>query len=192
MNHTGRGEIVASTDQIAALHNGFAWYALYCQVNHERQVLKRLEQKEVSCFLPLMETWSKRRDRRKKIELPMFPGYVFVHVHLDAYLHLTVVKTPAVLCFIRNSEGPLPVPHHQIEGLQIMTNAALPLTIYSFLKEGESVKVVRGPLAGCVGILDRVDPKKGRLVVNLDIFRKCVSAELDIEDVEPSGKFATG
>jgi transcription antitermination factor NusG len=162
------------------------WYALYCQVNHEREVAKRLEQKEVSCFLPLMETWSKRRDRRKKIQLPIFPGYVFVHVHLDAYSHLTVVKTPAVLCFIRNSEGPLPVPNHQIEGLQIMVSAAQPLAIHSYLTEGERVKVVRGPLAGCIGILQRLDYRRGRLIVSLPILGKSVSTELDIEDVEPT------
>ena len=73
------------------------WYALYVQVNHEKEVTKRLEQKEVSCFLPLMETWSKRRDRRKKVQLPMFPGYVFVHVLLDSSANLTIVKTPGAL-----------------------------------------------------------------------------------------------
>jgi len=177
---------VDCTGQIPQLHNGFAWYALYCQVNHEREVVKRLEQKAVSCFLPLMETWSKRQDRRKKIQLPMFPGYVFVHVHLDNYANVDIVRTPAALCFVRDSRGPLSIPDYQIGSLQTMLNAAQPLTIHSYLKEGEQVKVIRGFLAGCVGILDRVDPKKGRLVVNLHIFRKSVSTELDIEDVEPN------
>ena len=80
------------------------------QVNHEKEVVKRLEQKEVGCFLPLMETWSKRRDRRKKIQLPMFPGYVFVHVLLDSYVQLTIVKTPGALSLLHNSEGPLSIP----------------------------------------------------------------------------------
>ncbi len=66
-----------------------------------------------------------------------------------------------------------------------MTNAALPLMVYSFLKEGEPVRVVRGPLAGCTGVLDRVNAKRGRLVVNMHVFGKSVSVELDLEDVEP-------
>jgi transcription antitermination factor NusG len=45
---------------------------------------------------------------------------------------------------------------------------------------------VRGPLAGCIGILNRVDPKKGRLIVSVDIIKKSVSVELDLEDVEPA------
>jgi transcription antitermination factor NusG len=48
---------------------------------------------------------------------------------------------------------------------------------YAFLKESERIKVVRGPLSGCVGIFDRVDPKNGRLVVNLAIFKKRVSVK---------------
>ena len=160
------------------------WYALYVQVNHEKEVVKRLEQKEVCCFLPLMETWSKRLDRRKKIHLPLFPGYVFVHVLLDSYVNLNIVKTPGALNLLRNSEGPLSIPSYQIENLQTMINSTQPLKLHPYLKEGDWVQVVRGPLAGCIGILNRLDPKRGRLIVSVDIIKKSVSVELDMEDVE--------
>ncbi len=162
------------------------WYALYVQVNHEKEVVKRLEQKEVSCFLPLMESWSKRLDRRKKVHLPLFPGYLFVHVHLDSYVNLEIVKTPGALNLLRNSEGPLSIPSYQVENLQTMINSTQPLNIHAYLKEGEWVQVMRGPLAGCIGIINRVDPKRGRLIVSVDIIKKSVSVELDLEDVEPA------
>ncbi len=162
------------------------WYALYVQVNHEKEVVKRLEQKEVSCFLPLMETWSKRLDRRKRVHLPFFPGYVFVHVFLDNYVNLTIVKTPGALNLLRNSDGPLTIPSYQIENLQTMINSTQPLKSHAYLKEGEWVHVVRGPLGGCIGILNRIDHKRGRLIVSLDIIKKSVSVELDVEDVEPT------
>ncbi|MGA2732908.1 MAG: UpxY family transcription antiterminator [Syntrophobacteraceae bacterium] len=165
---------------------GKEWYALYVQVNHEKEVVKRLEQKEVGCFLPLMEAWSKRRDRRKKIQLPMFPGYVFVHVLRDSYVHLTVVKTPGALSLLHNSQGPLSIPSYQVENLRTMINSIQPLEIHPYLRQGDWVHVVRGPLAGCIGILNRVDPKKGRLIVSVDIIKKSVSVELDLEDVEPA------
>ena len=119
------------------------WYALYVQVNHEKEVVKRLEQKEMDCFLPLMETWSKRRDRRKKIQLPMFPGYVFVHVLLASNVHLTVVKTPGALSLLHNSQGPLSIPSYQIENLRTMINAIQPIEIHSYLRQGDWVHVVR-------------------------------------------------
>jgi transcription antitermination factor NusG len=162
------------------------WYALYVQVNHEKEIVKRLEQKEICCFLPLMETWSKRLDRRKRIQLPFFPGYVFVYVLLDNYMNLNIVKTPGALNLLRNSEGPLSIPSYQIENLQTMIKSTQPLELHHYLKEGDWVHVVRGPLVGCIGILNRLDPKRGRLILSVDIIRKSVSVELDLEDVEPS------
>ena len=162
------------------------WYALYVQVNHEKEIVKRLEQKEINCFLPLMETWSKRLDRRKRIHLPLFPGYVFVYVVLDNYVNLNIVKTPGALNLLRNSEGPLSIPAYQIENLQTMIRSTQPLKFHPYLKEGDWVHVARGPLAGCIGILNRLDPKRGRLILSVDIIRKSVSVELDLEDVEPS------
>ena len=161
------------------------WFALYVQVNREKEVSKRLEQKALECFLPLMECWSKRLDRRKRIHTPLFPGYVFIHTVLDNYTAVNIVKTPGALNLIRNSEGPLPIPSYQIDNLKTVLCSSQPVSVHPYLKEGALVRVTRGPLAGCVGILNRVDPKKGRLIVSVDIIQKSVSVELDTEDVEP-------
>jgi transcription termination/antitermination protein NusG len=161
-----------------------SWFAIYVQVNHEREVATRLEQKYIDSFLPLIERWSKRRDRRKKISVPMFPGYVFVRTGLDNHTHVHILKTPGALVVLGNSEGPLPIPRFQIENLQTMLKADRPCTLNPYLKEGDWVRVIRGPLTGCMGILLRHNPKKGRLIVSVDIICRSVSVELDVEDVE--------
>lgn len=161
-----------------------SWFALYVQVNHEREVTNRLEQKEIGSFLPLMECWSKRKDRRKKVSVPMFRGYIFVRTALDNYTHVHILKTPGALKILGNSEGPVPIPHFQIENLQTLLRSPNPLTLNPYLKEGNWVRVVRGPLTGCMGILLRHNPKKGRLIVSVDMISRSVSVELDVEDVE--------
>ena len=161
-----------------------AWFAAYVQVNHEKEVTLRLQQKSLDCFLPLHEKWSKRRDRRKKIQVPLFPGYVFVHTVLDNYINLDILKTPGVVWILRNSSGPLPIPDYQIDSLKIILNQPQITTVVAYLTEGDWVQVVRGPFAGCVGVLIRQDTRKGRLVVNIDIIRQSASVELDVEDVE--------
>jgi len=161
-----------------------SWFALYVQVKHEKEVVRRLDQKSIDCFLPLMECWSKRLDRRKRITLPLFPGYVFVHTVLDNYTNVNILKTPGAVSILRNSEGPLPIPVYQIENLQTILSSSKSLDLHPYLKEGEWVRVIRGPLSGCVGILKRHAPKKGRLVVSVDCIRQSVSVELDVEDVE--------
>ena len=161
-----------------------SWFALYVQVKHEREVANRLEQKEIRSFLPLMERWSKRKDRRKKVSVPMFPGYIFVRTILDNYTHVHILKTPGALTILGNSEGPLSIPSFQIENLQTLLKSPDPLTLNPYLKEGNWVRVVRGPLTGCMGILLRLNPKKGRLIVSVDMICRSVSVELDVEDVE--------
>jgi transcription antitermination factor NusG len=166
--------------------NNPAWFALYVQVNHEKEVVKRLQQKSIECFLPLMERWSKRRDRRKKLQTPVFPGYIFIHTILDNYTNLDILKTPGVVFILKNSEGAIPIPGYQIDSLKTVLRKPEGLVLHPSLKKGDWVRVVRGPLAGCIGILARQDPKKGRLVVNVDIIRQAVSVELDVEDVQPT------
>lgn len=165
--------------------NEAAWFALYVQVNHEKEVSKRLLQKSVECFLPLLESWSKRQDRRKKVHLPLFPGYLFVHTILDNYTNVHILKTPGALTILRNSEGPLPIPAAQIESLQTMLSCPQGISPHPYLKEGCKVQVIRGPMQGCVGILLRQNANKGRLVVSIDVIKKSASVELNIEDVEP-------
>jgi len=178
---TPQGSVLAPEDVV----HEESWFALYVQVNHEREVAKRLEQKYVESFLPLIERWSKRKDRRKKVSVPLFPGYVFVRTILDNYTHVHILKTPGALTLVGNSEGPLSIPNFQIETLETMLKSPAPINLNPYLKEGDWVRVVRGPLAGCMGILLRHNPKKGRLVVSVDIICRSVSVELDVEDVEP-------
>lgn len=165
--------------------NETAWFALYVQVNHEKEVSKRLEQKSVECFLPLLECWSKRRDRRKKVHLPLFPGYLFVHTVLDNYTNVHILKTPGALSILRNSEGPLPIPSCQINSLKTMLSCPNGISPHPYLREGCQVQVIHGPMKGCVGILLRQNANRGRLVVSIDVIRKSASMELNIEDVEP-------
>ncbi|NLI81608.1 MAG: UpxY family transcription antiterminator [Deltaproteobacteria bacterium] len=163
-----------------------SWFALYVQVNHEKEVFKRLEDRSVRSYLPLLETWSKRRDRRKKIQVPLFPGYVFFNTVLDGTAHLHVLKTPGAITIVRNSEGPLSIPDYQIENLQTILQAKEPLRVHPYLREGDWVQVVRGPFTGCLGVLLRHNARRGRLVVSVDLIQRSVSVELDVEDVEPA------
>jgi len=180
---SGRGPVIFPKLTGAEL----SWFALYVQVNHEKEVVKRLQQKSFDCYLPLMESWSRRQDRRKKVQLPLFPGYVFVHTILDNYTNVNILKTPGSVCVLRNSEGALPIPEYQIDNLKTMLGSPFPLASHSYLKEGDWVRVVRGALEGCVGILLRQNPRRGRLVVSVDIIQRSVSIELNVEDVEPVG-----
>lgn len=162
-----------------------AWYAVYAQVRHESKVHSRLLAKSFECLLPQMERWSRRRDRRKKIQVPIFPGYLFVRAVLDNYEQVKILQTPGVVRIVRNKEGPLPVPNSQMNSLITLLDNANVLTVHPYLQKGMRVRIVNGPLYGCEGILVRKKHEKARLVVAIDIIQQAVSVELNEGDVEP-------
>jgi transcriptional antiterminator NusG len=181
----GRTETAESPLTAAPTPIEAAWYAVYTQVRHEGKVHSRLLAKSFECLFPQMERWSSRRDRRKKIRVPIFPGYLFVHTCLNNQEHVRILQTPGVVSLVRNKDGPLPVPESQIHSLKTLLGSKEFLTSYPYLRASMYVRVVNGPLRGCEGILIRKRAGKSRLVVAIDIIQQAVSVELNEEDVEP-------
>jgi len=169
----------------SSTHLSPAWYAVYAQIHHEGKVYSRLLAKSFECLLPQMERWSRRRDRRKRIQVPIFPGYLFVRAVLDNYEQVRILQTPGVVRIVSNKDGPLPVPDEQMSSLVSLLDSASVLTVHPYLQEGMRVRIANGPLYGCLGILVRKKNEKARLVVAIDIIQQAVSVELSEEDVEP-------
>jgi transcription termination/antitermination protein NusG len=161
------------------------WYAVYTKSRHERKVHDRLLEKKMEIFLPLVERWSRRKDRRKKVVLPLFPSYLFVHAWMDSYTHVEILKTDSVVRILGNNGKPFPIPDEQIFAIQALTKSGMVVTPCAYLKEGMKVRVVNGPLIGVEGILLKIQPQKHRLVLSVDLLKESVSAEIGELDVEP-------
>ena len=99
-----------------------AWYVLHTRSRFEQVVFDGLEGKSLETFLPKITVMSKRRDRRKKIRVPLFPGYVFVKSDLNVYERLEIVKTVGVVRIVGNVDGPVYVPEGSVESLRIMVD----------------------------------------------------------------------
>ena len=161
------------------------WYAVYTQSRHEQKVNDRLLKKKIETFLPLIERWSRRKDGRKRIHIPLFPGYHFVKTSMDAYAHLEILKTDSVLRILGNDGKPIPIPNEQIFTIHALIKNGVAVTPCPYLKEGMRVRVVHGPLIGVEGILLKTQPQKHRLVLSVDLIKESVSVEIDELDVEP-------
>ena len=158
------------------------WYALYTRPRHEKVVAEQLVKREMEAFLPVREVLSRWKDRRKLVQLPLFPGYVFVRTSLTQKRQ--VVSTDGVVCMVSFQGTPAPIPDEEIEAVREICLTKLPCDPYPYLTEGRWVRVVRGPLAGLSGILVR---KKGkhRLVVSIDILQQSVAVEIDADCAVP-------
>jgi len=162
------------------------WYAVHTRSRHEDAVRHRLESRAIETFLPKMEAWSRRIDRRQRIQLPLFRGYLFVNVALDHPTWSDIVRTSGVVQVLGNSEGGIPVPESQIESVRTLLAGEILLTPHPYLQVGRRVRVINGPLSGCEGILLKKSHQGTRLVISVDIIRQAVSVEIDAADIEPA------
>jgi transcription antitermination factor NusG len=159
------------------------WYALYTCSRHEKRVAAHLQERDFQCFLPLYQSVHRWKDRRVKVQLPWFPGYVFVHTSLEH--RLQVLNVPGVVRFVAVNGHPAALPEDDLLRLRNGLDQGLRAQPHPYLKVGHRVRVRSGPLAGAEGILVR---KKSdfRLIVSIDLIMRSIAVEVDAADVEPN------
>jgi transcription antitermination factor NusG len=156
------------------------WCVAYTSANHEKRVAEQLVQRSVEHFLPTYESVRLWKDRRKKLQLPLFPGYVFVCLSLCE--RIKVLQVPGVAYLVGFNGQPAVVADQEIEALRRSTAAHLGVQPHPYLKVGQRVKIQRGILAGVEGILVR---KKNalRVVLSIELIKRSVSIEVDANDI---------
>ena len=162
------------------------WYAAYTRSRHEKLVSQQLQSKSVECFLPVYSTLRRWKDRTTSVELPLFPGYVFVHIDLRD--RLRVLQLPGVVRLIGQDNRAEALPDAEIEALRFALTQEIPLEPHPFLKAGETVRITKGPFEGLEGVLLRKN--RLRVVVSLDLINSAFVLDVDAVDVQPVGAWA--
>ena len=172
-----------SSDQRLTVH----WYVLHTKSRHENVVFDGLDRKKVEAFLPKTFKRSIRKDRRVVLNVPLFPGYLFLKTELTPEWHLEIIKTVGAVKLIGNRQGPIPVPDTVIESLKIITAAETEadVLIGNRFKKGDPVVVIRGPFTGVQGLFARY---KGtdRIIVEIDALGQFAAVEVTMDDVMPA------
>lgn len=157
------------------------WYAIHTKSRHEYKAHYGLTQKHLTAFLPELEVWSKRKDRKKKISVPLFPGYIFVEALLDNEVKLAILKTSGVVRILGKKENaePLPVPDAKIQAIQRLLDKKVEIFTMQYPKAGEAAKIIDGPFAGIEGMVIKSDPEKELFVVSIELLQRSVAIKLD-------------
>jgi transcriptional antiterminator NusG len=158
-----------------------AWYAVWTRSRHEQVVREQLERKGLEAFLPTVTKWSRWKDRKKKIDWPLFPGYCFAR--FNARERLPVLKCSGVVSIIGFDGEIVPIPEHEIESIRRLVESDLQFDPCPLIREGMMVEVTHGPLKGVVGRLMRKGAH-ARLVLSVDLIGQAVSVEVDAADVK--------
>jgi transcription antitermination factor NusG len=159
------------------------WYAAYTCANREKRVNTELQARNIEHFLPLYGSVRRWKDRRVRLELPLFPGYVFVRIAVSN--RLRVLQIPGVVHLVGFNGYPAALPDEEIEILRSGFSQSLRAEPHAYLTVGRRVKLKSGPLAGIEGILLR---RKGncRVVISIELIQRSVAVEMDEVDVEKS------
>ena len=156
------------------------WFAIWTRSRHEHLVREQLERKKIDAFLPTITRWSRWKDRKKKIDWPLFPGYCFAR--FDPNERLPILTCTGVVSIVSFDSEIASIPEQEIDGIRRLVGSDLQFDPCPFIREGMLVEVVGGPLKGVFGRLVRKGAH-ARLILAVDLIGQAVSVEVDAADV---------
>lgn len=156
------------------------WYAAYTASRHEKTVAEHLRQRDVECFLPLYESVRRWNNGRHLVQLPLFPGYVFVRMAMRDKLR--VLQVPGLAQFVTFQGAPAVLPEAEIDRLRGALQSGVTAQPYRYLNVGSKVEISRGPLQGMHGILLR-HQGQFRVVLSVEMIMRSMVVEVEASDV---------
>jgi transcription antitermination factor NusG len=162
------------------------WYAAYTYARHEKRVAEHLQRIGVESYLALYTATRQWNQRRAQVELPLFPGYVFVRIPLAE--RMRVLSAPGVAYLVGTRGEPAPLADDEVEPLRDCLSQKLRAEPVAYLSAGSRVRVVAGPLSGLEGVIVRRDGET-RFVVSIELIMRAIAINvegLDLELVESS------
>jgi transcription elongation factor/antiterminator RfaH len=151
---------------------------LQCWVRKETYIATQLESQGFECFLPRYRSIRAWSDRKKVLEQPLFPGYVFCRFDYSYRRPITV--TPGVLQIVGCGRTPTPVEDHEVEALQRAVAAEVPSLPWPYLEVGQRVRIHTGKLIGLEGILINFKGNH-RVVLSVTLLQRSVALEVDLD-----------
>ena len=160
------------------------WYAIRTRSRHEKKIALELREKGISHFLPLQTQVHRWSDRNKQVEVPLFPGYVFVRTVPVAEARVSVLHTHGVVGFVGEQGKGTPIPDKEIEDIQTILEQKVPFTMHPFLNLNQRVRIRGGCLDGVEGMLVGMNPDLS-LVVSVELIKRSMAIRVAGYDVTP-------
>jgi transcription termination/antitermination protein NusG len=153
--------------------NSSPWFAVYGKYRHEKNIALALNGKGYEAFLP---TYVKAHGASKKVELPLFPGYIFCR--LDTSNTLPVLSTPGVFSILGSGSGPAPISEVDIESIRLMIRSGLTPSPWPYVATGQALRLTSGPLRGVQGVVVDASNEKW-LVVSVELLQRSVAVKVE-------------
>jgi len=172
--------------------NGTHWFVIHTYSGYEERVKKNLEQRirsmdsgreVLEVVIPTEDEIEVRDGQRRTVTKKILPGYVLVKMKLSDQSWSVVRNTPGVTGFVGSGGKPTPLQEEEVNRILKQMAAEVPRVKVGFRK-GQSVRVTDGPFIDFVGVVDEINPGKGKIKVFLSLFGQETVVELDFLQVE--------
>jgi len=154
-----------------------SWYSVQTRYRAERKVALQLGKKGFETYLPVMAQVHRWSDRRKRIEVPLFSGYIFLQANLSKSSIDRILNTQGIIRVVTFAGEAASIPSKQIEDLRRLLASNSPCTLHAFLKIGQKVRIRGGCLDGIEGILAESGERK--LVISVASIMQAVAVQID-------------
>jgi len=163
------------------------WYVIHTYSGHENKAAEAMKQristmnlsdKIFEVIVPTRNIVVVRHGKKEETKEKIFPGYILVRMNLDDESWLAVRTTPGVTAFVGVGNKPTPIPENEVDTIVKFSQLEAPKFKTKFTK-GEAVKIIDGPFADFLGMIDAIDEEKGKVKVLVSIFGRETPVELD-------------
>jgi transcription antitermination factor NusG len=160
------------------------WYVIYTRPRNEKRVSRQLDLKGFPFLLPLTKSIRMWNKRKKYLETPMFPSYIFVNLHkADEYFE--VLNMEGVLYFIRMGKSIAKVSDTVINNIRLIEKEPIELEISDeHFQPGRQVVIKEGTLTDLSGEIVEVKGKE-KLLVRVSLLQRNILMSLPKEYVNP-------
>ena len=158
------------------------WFAAHIRSRQEKKVASQLVERQVDHFLPLYVAARRWSDRVARVELPLFPGYLFVHITLEE--RLKVLQIPGVVGIVSSRGEPVPLPDTDLQRLRLSLNHQVKAEPHPYLKIGTKVRIKNGAMQGLEGILLK-QKDSVRVVISIEQIMRSIAVDISMADIEP-------
>jgi transcriptional antiterminator NusG len=169
-----------------------AWYVVHSYSGYENKVKQNLEQRIATMdmqdrifqvVVPTEEEVEIRDGKKRTSRKRVFPGYILVHLILDDESWYVVRNTPGVTGFVGSGTRPIPLTELEVSKILERMEAEQPRIKVNF-RLGETVRIVEGPFADFMAVVDEIHPERGKIRVLVSFFGRETPVEMDFLQVE--------
>jgi transcriptional antiterminator NusG len=175
------------------------WYVIHTYSGYEKKVKKNLEHRIESMgmkdkifqvVVPVENEIKIENGQRKPVERKMFPGYVLVNMielkerdEASNEAWFVVRNTPGVTSFVGSGTRPIPLQDGEVKSiLKLQTEE--PTRVKPTFTRGQNVRIIDGPFAEFIGVVDEVSAERNKVKVLVSFFGRETPVELDFLQVE--------